>query len=244
MVSLPEHLQAKPVGRRRLAPEVRAEHQRERILDAATRVFAERGFQAATIDDVVAAAKVGVGSFYDLFDNKADCFVQAYSRIAAEARERIAAAVPAEAPWPEQATAALRALLELIEAEPLRAKVALVEVQTAGPEALTRHEETVDAVIPLLARGRAENPALDDLPTTSRGDRRRPRLAPAAAPRPGRVRGGRGASARRAQDRRRALRRPRGGPGADRRRRAGRGRGRRLLGRRRLSRAARRRGRA
>jgi len=165
MVSLPEHLQAKPVGRRRLAPEVRAEHQRERILDAATRVFAERGFQAATIDDVVAAAKVGVGSFYDLFDNKADCFVQAYSRIAADARERIAAAVPAEAPWPEQATAALRALLELIEAEPLRAKVALVEVQTAGPEALTRHEETVDAVIPLLARGRAENPALDDLPT-------------------------------------------------------------------------------
>lgn len=165
MVSLPEHLQAKPAGRHRLAPEVRAEHQRERVLDAATEVFAERGFQRTTIDDVVAAAKVGVGSFYDLFDNKADCFVQAYERIVAGARERIAAAVPAGASWPEQACVALRALLELIEAEPVRAKVALVEVQTAGPEALTRHEETVDSVIPLLARGRAENPALEGVPS-------------------------------------------------------------------------------
>jgi AcrR family transcriptional regulator len=165
MVSLPEHLQAKPAGRHRLSAEVRAEHQRERILDAATAVFAKSGYQATTIDDIVAAAKVGVGSFYELFDNKPDCFVQAYERIVVAARERIAAAVPAGAPWPEQACAALRALLELIEAEPVRAKVALVEVQTAGAEALTRHEETVDSVIPLLARGRAENPALSELPS-------------------------------------------------------------------------------
>jgi AcrR family transcriptional regulator len=165
MVSLPEHLQAKPAGRHRLAPEVRAEHQRERVLDAAIAVFAERGYHGTTIDNVVAAAKVGVGTFYELFENKPDCFVQAYERIVVDARARIAAAIPAEAGWPEQACAALRTLLELIEAEPLRAKVALVEVQTAGPEALTRHEETVDGVIPLLARGRAENPALAELPS-------------------------------------------------------------------------------
>lgn len=165
MVSLPEHLQAKPAGRHRLSSEVQAEHQRERVLDAAISVFAERGYQGTTIDNIVAAAKVGVGSFYELFDNKPDCFVQAYERIVADARERILVAIPAGAGWPEQACAALRALLELIEAEPVRAKVALVEVQTAGPEALTRHEETVDSLIPLLARGRAENPALAELPS-------------------------------------------------------------------------------
>lgn len=165
MVSLPEHLQAKPAGRHRLAPEVRAEHQRERVLDAAISVFAERGYQGTTIDNVVAAAKVGVGTFYELFDNKADCFVQAYERIVVDARERVLAAIPTEAGWPEQACAALRALLGLIEAEPVRARVALVEVQTAGPEALTRHEQTVDSVIPLLARGRAENPELAELPS-------------------------------------------------------------------------------
>jgi AcrR family transcriptional regulator len=161
MVSLPEHLQAKPAGRHRLSPEVRAEHQRERILDAAIAVFADRGYQGTTIDNIVAAAKVGVGSFYELFDNKPDCFVQAYTRVVADAREQIAAAIPAGAEWPEQACAALRSLL----AEPQRARVALVEVQTAGAEALTRHEETVDSVIPLLARGRAENPELAELPS-------------------------------------------------------------------------------
>jgi len=165
MVSLPEHLQAKPAGRHRLSPEVRAEHQRERILDAAIAVFADRGYQGTTIDNIVAAAKVGVGSFYELFDNKPDCFVQAYTRVVADARAQIAAAIPAGAEWPEQACAALRSLLELIEAEPQRARVALVEVQTAGAEALTRHEETVDSVIPLLARGRAENPELAELPS-------------------------------------------------------------------------------
>lgn len=164
MVSLPEHLSAKPAGRHRLSREVLAEHQRERILDAATEVFAKRGYQGTTIDNVVAAARIGVGSFYELFANKSDCFVQVYERIVADTSERIAVAIPAEAEWPEQACAALRALLEQIEAEPLRARVALVEVQTAGPAALARYEETIDSVIPLLARGREASPVASELP--------------------------------------------------------------------------------
>lgn len=164
MVSLPEHLSASPAGRHKLPPEVLAEHQRARILDAATEVFAKRGYQGTTIDNVVAAARIGVGSFYELFANKSDCFVQVYERIVADAGERISAAIPAGGEWPEQAAAALRALLELIEAEPLRARVALVEVQTAGPVALARHEETVDSVIPLLARGREVSPVASELP--------------------------------------------------------------------------------
>jgi AcrR family transcriptional regulator len=165
MVSLPEHLKAKPAGRHRLSPEVRAEHQRERILDAAIGVFADRGYQGTTIDNIVAAAKVGVGSFYELFDNKPDCFVQAYERIVAETREQIAAAIPAGAEWPEQACAALRSLLVQIEAEPQRAHLALVEVQTAGRVALERYEETLDSVVPLLARGREGSPVGGELPS-------------------------------------------------------------------------------
>ena len=164
MVSLPEHLRAQPAGRHRLPAEVRAEHQRERILDAAIDVFAKRGYQETTIDHVVAAAKVGVGTFYALFDDKPTCFVRTYERVLTEARDAIAAAVPAGAAWPEQACAALRALLEQIEAEPLHARIALVEVQTAGPEALSRYEETLDSVTPLLARGREASALGAELP--------------------------------------------------------------------------------
>ncbi|HXS47909.1 MAG TPA: TetR/AcrR family transcriptional regulator [Solirubrobacterales bacterium] len=164
-MSLPEHLSAKPAGRHRLSREVLAEHQRERILDAATEVFAKRGYQGTTIDNIVAAAQIGVGRFYELFANKSDCFVQVYERIVADAGERIGAAIPAGAEWSEQAGAALRTLLERIEAEPLHARVALVEVQTAGPAALARYEETTDGVIPLLARGREASPVASELPS-------------------------------------------------------------------------------
>jgi AcrR family transcriptional regulator len=164
MASLPEYLQPVPAGRKKLPREVVEEHQRERVLAAATEVFAKRGYPGTTVDHIVAAAKVGVGSFYALFDGKEDCFLRAYERIVAATWTRIAAAAPSDAPWDQQTCAALRALLEAIEADPLGARVALVEVQTAGPTALDRYEKTIDAVIPLLKRGREESPVADELP--------------------------------------------------------------------------------
>lgn len=166
MAPLPEPLLPLPAGRRQLSPDVIAEHQRERVLLAAVPVFAKRGYQGTTVDRIVAAAQIGVGSFYALFDGKEDCFLRAYDRIVAEARERIAAAIPPEAPWPEQACVALRALLELVATEPLRARVALVEAQTAGPEALARYERTLDTFVPYLRRVRQASPLASELPET------------------------------------------------------------------------------
>lgn len=166
MATLPSHLQSLPVGRDPLSREVMEAHQRERVLDAATEVFAKRGYQGTTVDHIVSAAQVGVGSFYNLFDGKEDCFIQVYDRVVADARERIAAAIPAEAAWVEQVLAALQALLELTAEQPFQARIALAEVQTAGPTALARYEETLDSVIPLLRRGRAFSPLAAELPPT------------------------------------------------------------------------------
>jgi AcrR family transcriptional regulator len=166
MVTLPDRLKPVPVGRERLPREVMAEQQRDHVLDAAVGVFAKRGYPATTVDNIVAAAHVGVGTFYSLFDGKEDCFLAAYDRVVADARERIAAAIPADAPWPEQVYAALRSALEMIVAEPLRARLALVESQTAGSAALARCEQTVDELVPLLRRGREGSPVAADLPAT------------------------------------------------------------------------------
>ena len=129
-------------------------------------VFAKRGYQATTVDHVVAAAKIGVGSFYALFDGKQDCFLAAYDRIVADARLRIGDALPAEGSWPEQACAALQAGLELIAAEPLRARLVLIESQTAGPAGLARYEGSIDELVPLLRRGRESSPVAEELPPT------------------------------------------------------------------------------
>lgn len=155
-----------PVGREPLPREVLAEHQRERVLAAAVEVFAKRGYQGTTVDHIVSTAHIGVGSFYALFSGKEECFLAAYDRVAADGRAGILAAIPADAPWPQQLVAALRALLELIEAEPLAARIALVEVQTAGSTALAHHERNLDEAANLLRGGREHSPVPDELPAT------------------------------------------------------------------------------
>ncbi len=48
----------------------RQEATRQRILDAARQVFIGKGFDRATIDDVVAASGLSVGAIYNYFPNK------------------------------------------------------------------------------------------------------------------------------------------------------------------------------
>ena len=155
-----------PVGRERLPREVMAEHQRDRVLAAAIEVFAKRGYPGTTVDHIVAAAKVGVGSFYSFFGGKEECFLAAFDRIVAEGREQIEARIPAEAEQPEKVYAVLEVLLDLIVAEPLRARVALVEAQTAGAAARSRYQACLDQIVPELRRCRAASPIGEELPKT------------------------------------------------------------------------------
>jgi AcrR family transcriptional regulator len=60
---------------RKTLPQQRALETRRRILDAARAVFAARGFAAATVDDVVAAAEVSKGALYHHFDSKEELFL-------------------------------------------------------------------------------------------------------------------------------------------------------------------------
>jgi AcrR family transcriptional regulator len=164
MVSLPEYLAKGPVGHEQLSREVIEEQQRSRILDAATEIFAKRGYPSTTVDHIVSAARIGVGTFYSHFAGKEDCFLQAYERNLAIGREQVAERVPADAEWPQAACSVLLTVLELIAAEPLRARLILVEAQTAGDAALDRYEETIDELVPLLRRAREHSPFAEDLP--------------------------------------------------------------------------------
>ena len=164
MTSLPTHLRGVPVGREPLPREVMIEHQRDRVLGAAVGVFAKRGYQNTTVDHIVAAAHIGVGTFYSLFDGKEGCYLRAYEQILSTTREEVLARLPKDADWPSQARSVLATLLELIEAEPMAARLVLIEAQTAGPAALQRYEQTMDELIPLLARARALSPYAAELP--------------------------------------------------------------------------------
>ncbi len=155
MAGLPEDLLTVPKGRHGLPANVVAAHQRERLLAATIELVAKRGYRGTSVDHIVKAARVGYTAFYELFADKEDCFVAAFERIAAETREALVAAVPADLPWPEQIHAGLATLVELIVADRARARVALVEVQAAGPAAFARYEAATEGAVAKLREGRA-----------------------------------------------------------------------------------------
>jgi AcrR family transcriptional regulator len=161
---LPEHLSKAPVGRQQISRAQLSAHQRERIVGPATGVFAKRGYQETTIDNIVAAAKASVGSFYQLFDGKEECFLAVYDRILTAAKKRIAEAIADSEDWAESAYLGLRELLEIFVTDPLAARIALIEVQTAGPAATAHYNAVMDAAIEWLRGGREHYRAGADLP--------------------------------------------------------------------------------
>jgi len=62
----------------------RGERTRGRLLQAGSAVFAERGFHAARVDDVVKTARTSHGTFYLYFSSKEDLFRALAMEVAAE----------------------------------------------------------------------------------------------------------------------------------------------------------------
>jgi AcrR family transcriptional regulator len=163
---VPAHLSGVPIGERALDRETRASHQRRRILEAATAVFAKRGYQATKVSHLVAAANTSRGSFYTLFESKEACFLAAYDLAIAEATEAIGARIPGGAQWPEQVATALEALIEWVSEQNFAARLVIVETQSAGPAALARYHATLRGLGPALRRGREFAPAGGALPAS------------------------------------------------------------------------------
>lgn len=73
----------------------KAEETRNRILDAALRLFRERGFDATTMRDVAAEAGVATGAAYYYYRSKEELVMAFYLRTDEEAREMFARAIAA-----------------------------------------------------------------------------------------------------------------------------------------------------
>ncbi|HEY7456005.1 MAG TPA: helix-turn-helix domain-containing protein [Solirubrobacterales bacterium] len=156
-----------PRGRHRLPAEVVARSQRERLLDAAIRVVAEKGFGAMTISDLTREAGVSRTTFYELFEDKEQCFLAAYDNAVELMVRRVLAAYESERSWPDRAAAALTALLELLASEPELARLSLVDVGNAGPAAQRRYRNAIQRLTPLFEEGRDFAPGGRGLPANT-----------------------------------------------------------------------------
>jgi len=115
--------------RRRLTAEAR----RERIVEAATRIFAERGYHAASLDAIARAAGISKPVVYDHFTSKADLHLQ----LLAGERDRLLAVTDAAAAPGD----ALEAFFSYVEGHPFAWRMLFRE--TTGDPALAREHERI-----------------------------------------------------------------------------------------------------
>ncbi|HEX7280141.1 MAG TPA: TetR/AcrR family transcriptional regulator [Solirubrobacterales bacterium] len=124
--------------------------QRQRIIRAAARVVVERGYESLSIPAISAAAGTSNQTFYENFNSKRDAFIAAYE-IASEKALRICTeAFRSAADGPEAIGAVLRALTEHIAEDQMYARLAFLEMMTAGPPALDRSEEVMNGVLAFI----------------------------------------------------------------------------------------------
>ncbi|MEV0879034.1 TetR/AcrR family transcriptional regulator [Micromonospora echinofusca] len=123
-------------GPRRLSAEAVAATQRDRLFDGLVREVATKGYDNARVTDICHAAGVTRPAFYALFSGKEDAFLAAYRHGIAVLSQLMESAYREAGPaWPDAARAALRTLLEVLASVPAFARMALVEVDAAGPDA-------------------------------------------------------------------------------------------------------------
>ncbi len=138
---------------------------RERILDAAERVFAERGFFAAKVADVAREAGVADGTIYLYFKSKDDLLVSLFEA-RMEIVNRVLAAAVASATRPRaQLDAFVRAYLALVAEQPTAAEVLTIELRQSTKFMREYHAHGFGELLRLLAGVIARGQAQGELST-------------------------------------------------------------------------------
>jgi AcrR family transcriptional regulator len=127
-----------PSGRHGLLRSFVADNQRERILSAVAQAAAELGYAEMSVETIIAGAGVSRRTFYEHFKNKEDAFLAAYDAVVHQLARCIRRAYFTETTVRERLRAGIRAYLQFMASEPELARMCIVEVLAAGPQALAR----------------------------------------------------------------------------------------------------------
>ena len=156
-----------PRGRHKLDPHTVKSSQRERLLRAMLDSVDRRGYQATTVSEVVAAARVSTNAFYEFFDDKLSCFIALCDE---EARGLLDAALQgADAPtWREALRRGVVGYLRWWQERPAFSRTYLLELPSAGAPAIEQRirasQGFADLFNGLAQRARNEDPEVSEPP--------------------------------------------------------------------------------
>jgi AcrR family transcriptional regulator len=127
-----------PRGRHRLSRAEVERSQRSRLVAAMAEAVADKGYVATSVADVLRRAGVSRETYYQQFTSKLDCFMTAFETAGAALLDQLEAAAGTDGTPLERFDRALGAYLDALAAAPAFARVFLIEVHAAGPDALRR----------------------------------------------------------------------------------------------------------
>jgi AcrR family transcriptional regulator len=121
-----------------------SEVQRSRVLSSAVAVVSEVGYGQMTVARVAGGARVSRRTFYDLFEDREDCFLTVFNEAVASVSELVLDAYAGECDWGEQVRAGLAALLRFFDEQPDIGSLLIVDALKAGPRVQERRAEVLE----------------------------------------------------------------------------------------------------
>jgi AcrR family transcriptional regulator len=147
---LPER---EPQEIRSLPCDIAPPSERDRLIEAMALTCAERGYAAASVEEVTRRAGVGRRSFEENFADKAECGGAAVRQMLADITTAASIAYSSEYSEWEKILRGVRALLELMAARPSFAGLAQIEArQGMGPEAHQLYVSGIRVLAAMLDR--------------------------------------------------------------------------------------------
>jgi TetR/AcrR family fatty acid metabolism transcriptional regulator len=133
------------------ARESRSNDKRGRILDAAVKVFAERGFHSATVAEIARAAGVADGTIYLYFKSKDDLLLRLFDEKMTELVAEAKAEVSQQRTAPDRLRRFIQLHLALVERSPELASVLIVELRQSAQFLKAADRNKLAAYVDLIA---------------------------------------------------------------------------------------------
>jgi AcrR family transcriptional regulator len=138
---------------------------RDKILQAAREVFAEKGYHRALVDDIVRASQTSKGAVYHHFPNKEALFLALVDEFAGRLAEAVAAAIGRAHGALGKVEAAVTAGLETFARHRDLARILLLESVSLGPAYQSKRQEVHGRFAALIQTHLDEAVAEGSIPT-------------------------------------------------------------------------------
>jgi AcrR family transcriptional regulator len=143
-----------------------------RLLAAAVSVVREDGYGGMSVSRITSRASVSRRTFYDLFEDREDCFLAVFDEAVKRASRAADTAYGAAAGggWRERVRAGLGSLLGFCDGEPALGSLLVVDALAAGPRVLERRAQVLEGLARIVDEGRV---SVEDDSGSNGGRRRR-----------------------------------------------------------------------